>query len=70
MNTSTLTIGRVKLNFNYNEIFAEEISDECAYHLTQYFKNIAFAFEALHLFQIARHKASLPSDATDRKSVV
>ncbi len=45
----------MKLKINCNEIFAEEISDECAYYLTHFFQNLALAFEAMHLFQTSRH---------------
>ena len=47
------------MNINTNELFTEELSDECAYHLIQFFFNFALIFEGMHLVKAMRHEKAL-----------
>jgi hypothetical protein len=46
------------MNDNLRDLFAEEISDETAYHLGNFLYELALAFESAHLGQIKRYNKS------------
>ena len=41
------------------ELFPEEISDEAASYLVNFFYDLALAFESMHLGKILRHQKSV-----------
>lgn len=47
------------MKIDYQELFPEELSDECAYHLIQFFYNFALFFEGMHLGQALRHEKAI-----------
>lgn len=40
------------------DLFTEELSDEAAYYLCNFFYDLALAFESSHLAEIMRHQKS------------
>jgi hypothetical protein len=47
------------MTIQFEELFTHVISDEAAYHLTDFFYNLALIFESQHLGQIMRYQHSL-----------
>ena len=47
------------MKIDYQELFPNELSDETAYHLIQFFFNFALLFEGMHLGQALRYESSL-----------
>jgi hypothetical protein len=47
------------MNIDYRELFPDDISDEAAYHLINFFYNLALLFEGVHLGKALRHQKSI-----------
>jgi len=47
------------MNTNLRDLLLDELSDEAAYQLVDFFYNLALAFESIHLGKIMRHQRSL-----------
>jgi hypothetical protein len=47
------------MTIDYRELFPDDLSDEAAYHLIDFFYNLALLFEGLHLGKALRHKKSI-----------
>ena len=43
---------------NVHDLFTEDLSDEAAYYLCNFFYDLALAFESSHLGEIMRHQKS------------
>lgn len=47
------------MNIDYQELFPDELSDEAAYHLIDFFYNLALLFEGMHLGKALRHQKAI-----------
>lgn len=47
------------MTIDYRELFPDELSDEAAYHLIDFFYNLALLFEGMHLGKALRHQKSI-----------
>lgn len=47
------------MNINYRTLFPDDISDEAAYHLIDFFYNLALHFESIHLGKALRYEKSI-----------
>lgn len=47
------------MNETLRELLLDELSDEAAYQLVDFFYNLALAFESIHLGKVMRHSQSL-----------
>jgi hypothetical protein len=47
------------MSIDYRELFRDDISDEAAYHLIDFFYNLALLFEGIHLGKALRHQKSI-----------
>lgn len=47
------------MNIDYRELFPDEISDEAAYQLIDFFYNLALLFEGIHLGKALRYQKSI-----------
>jgi hypothetical protein len=47
------------MNIDYRTLFPDEISDEAAYHLIDFFYNLALLFEGIHLGKAMRYEKSI-----------
>lgn len=53
------------MSLESHDFFPQEISDEAAYHLIDFFYNLALAFESQNLAKAMRYQKSLISQPSD-----
>ncbi len=47
------------MSIDYRELFQDDLSDEAAYHLIDFFYNLALLFEGMHLGKALRYEKSI-----------
>lgn len=47
------------MNIDYRELFPDDLSDEAAFHLINFFYNLALLFEGMHLGKAMRYQKSI-----------
>lgn len=47
------------MNIDYKKLMPAEIPDDIAYHLVDFFYNLATTFDGMHLLHVMRHEKAI-----------
>ena len=56
------------MNINYKKLIPDEIPDDIAYHLVDFFYNLATTFDGMHLVHVMRHEKAIIDGKTKPRS--
>lgn len=56
------------MNIDYKKLIPAEIPDDIAYHLVDFFYNLATTFDGMHLVQVMRHEKAIIDSKTKPRS--
>jgi len=56
------------MNIDYEKLIPAEIPDDIAYHLVDFFYNLATTFDGMHLVHVMRHEKVIMEGKTKPRS--
>ena len=58
------------MNIDYKKLIPAEIPDDIAYHLVDFFYNLATTFDGMHLVHMMRHEKAIMEGKTKSRSEI